>query len=689
MDKRQAKRRITGLRAELDRHRHLYHALDAPEISDEAYDSLFHELVRLEEEYPEFRSETSPTVRVGGEPLERFEKVRHAGRQWSFDDIFDDEELRAWDARTRKALTKVGISEIPAYLCELKIDGLKVVLTYEDGVFVRGATRGDGEIGEDITGNLRTIQSIPLALPHPVSMTVVGEAWLPKSELERINRERETAGEAPFANVRNAAAGSLRQLDPKVVAGRRLDSFIYDIDGIDDSIPEPGTQGDELSLLRRLGFKVNPDHRLCRTLDEVRDFYGYWSEHRDGIPSALDGIVIKLDSRRMQDALGYTAKAPRFAIAYKFPAEEAATVVEDIALQVGRTGVLTPVAHLRPVRVAGTVVSRATLHNADEIGRLDVRVGDTVIIRKAGDIIPEVVRVVEALRTGREKPFRMPDRCPVCDGPVVRRDTGDGDRKSVAHYCGNPGCFAIESERIAHAVGRKGFDIDGLGEKIVDQLIAEGLISDLGDIFDLREGDLASLDGFGEKSAGKLVAAIGAAKRVPFRRFLFALGIRHIGEEASILIADRLRSLLDGETVTLSGVIGRFPGIPAERFAAIPGIGRKSGESLHEWFSDEANLLLLRKLVSYGVEPFVTDDSDAAVSHVFAGKTVVLTGTLSRFTREEAKDMIRRNGGHPAGSVSAKTDFVVAGEDAGSKLADAERLGVPVLSEEEFARMTE
>ena len=687
MNKREAKDRIGKLRAELDRHRHSYHVLDAPEISDEAYDSLFHELVRLEEAYPEFRSETSPTTRVGGAPIEKFEKVRHVRKQWSFDDVFDEDELRAWDGRVRRMLAGAGIDADPAYCCELKIDGLKIILTYENGVLTRGATRGDGVTGEDITANLRTIQSIPLRLARPASMTVVGEAWLAKSELDRINAEREGAGEAPFANVRNAAAGSLRQLAPSVVARRRLDSYIYDIDSIGEGVALPDTQTGELTLLRELGFKVNPEQRTVGALEEVQAYYEHWSEHARDLPSALDGIVIKLDRIRMQEALGYTAKAPRFAIAYKFPAEEATTVVEGITLQVGRTGVLTPVAHLRAVRVAGTVVSRATLHNADEIKRLDVRTGDTVIIRKAGDIIPEVVRVVESLRSGDERIFRMPKRCPVCGGAISHRDTGEDGRESVAHYCENPNCFAVELERIVHAVGRKGFDIEGLGEKIVEQLMNEGLVSDLGDIFDLTEGDLEPLERFGERSAANLVSAIEAAKRVPFRRFLFALGIRHIGEEASLLIERHLPELLEGPYTTLDAFTKRFSGIPKERFVEIPGFGGKSGESLATWFASTEHRSLLRKLERFGVEPFVEEEASVS-SGIFSGKTVVLTGTLSRFTREEAKDMIRKRGGHPAGSVSRKTDFVVAGADAGSKLEKARELGVRVLSEEEFLNMT-
>ncbi|MEI6650701.1 MAG: NAD-dependent DNA ligase LigA [Candidatus Moraniibacteriota bacterium] len=688
MERNQVKERIEKLTAEVDRHRYLYHVEDAPDLSDEAYDSLFHELLRLEDEFPEFKSATSPTTRVGGDPIERFVKVRHARRQWSFDDIFDVRELRAWDLRTKKALVKAGIFDDPAYCCELKIDGLKVVLTYENGKFVRGTTRGDGEVGEDISHNLRTVQSIPLTLSEPVSATVVGEAWLAIPELSRINAEREAAGEPPFSNVRNAAAGSLRQLDPKIVAARRLDSFIYDLDDSDSTEGLPRTQMRELETLKRLGFKTNPEYRACRSIDEVQAYYEEWSGKRDALPYALDGIVIKVDARSMQEALGYTAKAPRFAIAYKFPAEEATTVVEDIAVQVGRTGVLTPVAHLRPVRVAGSVVSRATLHNAEEIARLDVRIGDTVVIRKAGDVIPEIVKVVSNLRTGAERVFRMPDRCPICGGPVARRPSGGDDgRESVASYCENPKCFAVELERIIHAVSRKGFDIDGLGEKIVEQLLLEGLISDMADIFDLTEGDLLPLERFGEKSVTNLVSAIAASRTVPLRRFLFALGIRHVGEESAILIASNLSLLFPDGLSGLRGIIDSFPKVTRERWTDIPGFGEKSGESLSEWFNDGSNLKLLEKMAEFGVEPSFPETETVKTDGVFSGKTVVVTGSLSRFTREEAKDMIRKNGGHPAGSVSAHTDFVVAGAEAGSKLAKAEALGVRVLSEDEFLRM--
>jgi DNA ligase (NAD+) len=772
MDKNEVKARIEKLRVEIDRHRKLYYTKDAPEISDEAYDSLFHELLALEAQYPEFRSATSPTLRVGGEPLEKFEKVRHATRQWSFDDVFDFSELKSWDEKTRKFLSKSGsVTPSPQsvrtdsspqageqdrirrpnlsieYVCELKIDGLKVVLTYEKGELVRAATRGDGAIGEDVTGNIKTIRSVPLKLARPVDLIAVGEVWLPSSELERINREREAAGEPLFANVRNAAAGSIRQLDPKVTASRRLEAFVYDIDqitnrnsssvilGLDpgiqkeksrnildsrlrgnDNFPDngnednlPKTQIEELELLKELGFQVNPEYRFCQTVEEVESYYGEWGARRHALSYALDGIVIKINGCTQQERLGYTAKSPRFGVAYKFPAEEATTVVEDISVQVGRTGVLTPVAHLRPVRIAGSVVSRATLHNQDEIDRLGLRVGDTVVIRKAGDVIPEVVSVVLNLRTGGEREFRMPEVCPVCGGKVKKQGTGNKEqaktkkgqgRESVAFYCMNPLCYAVEREKIVHAVGRKGFDIEGLGEKIVEQLMEEGLISDIADIFELTEGDLVPLERFAEKKAENIVESIAAAKHVPFSKFLFALGIRHIGEETAHIIARSAMSGMPNSSAkggpalgwkfpmvrNLADIAEVFPRVTEEEWMTIDGLGEKSAESLRDWFGDAKHLAMLEKMREAGVEA-VFEESVTQGGGALSEKTFVLTGTLTRFTRDEAKDMIRRKGGHVSGSVSSATDFVVAGTDAGSKLSRAHTLGVKVLSEGEFLEM--
>lgn len=540
MTKQEDKQRIEKLRKEIDYHRYLYHVLDKPEISDEIYNSLMRELRGLEEERPEFQSPDSPSQRIGGLPLERFEKVRHKHRQWSLDDAFSFEELRAWEEKILRMLEKKGVRERPEYCCELKIDGLKIILTYKKGLFARGATRGDGVVGEDITEQLKTIQSIPLRIANDIDLTVVGEGWMRKKDLEKINEKRKKRGEPEFANSRNAAAGSIRQLDPKITASRRLDSYIYDIDGIGGEFPE--TQLEELNLLEKLGFKVNKNYKVCRNLEQVEDLFKSWEPKRNKQQYGIDGLVVKINQKKAQDILGYTGKSPRWAIAYKFTPEKVTTEVEDIKVQVGRTGALTPVAHLRPVQIAGSVVSRATLHNEDEIKRLDIRVGDTVVIHKAGDVIPEVVEVLKNLRTGKEKKFHMPDQCPICGGPVKREkiSAGKNREESAAHYCLNKNCFAVEKEKIIHFVSKKGFDIEGMGEKIVEQLMNEGLISDFAGIFELKKGDLEPLERFAEKSADNLAQAIEKSKKITLPKFLFALGIRHIGEETASLLAKEI-----------------------------------------------------------------------------------------------------------------------------------------------------
>jgi DNA ligase (NAD+) len=713
--------RIGKLREEIEKHRRLYYVLDKPEISDEVYDSLFAELEKLEKECPELITPTSPTQRVGESPLKGFQKVRHEHKQWSFDDVFDFEELEAWEEKIKRMIEKeLKASEAKNYkldyCCELKIDGLKIILTYENGVLVQGATRGDGVVGEDVTHNIRTIQSIPLELGEKVSGTFIGECWLGKGELERINLERREKGEQLFANTRNAAAGSIRQLDPRIAAKRKLDSFIYDIDDLRES-SETGkiggmkTQTDELELLEKFGFKVNKYFRLCKSVKEVQEFYEEWTDKKSKQEYEIDGIVIKVNSRALQEALGYTGKAPRWGVAYKFPAEQVTTVVEDIVVQVGRTGALTPVAHLRPVRVAGSTVSRATLHNEDEISRLDVRVGDTIVIRKAGDVIPEVVSVMKNLRTGKEKEFKMPLKCPIC-GSEVRRETvgsphpsrlrdtlSQGERmvmkktsESAAHYCSNPKCYAAEREQIIHFVSRKGFDIVGLGEKIVEQLMEEGLVSDIADIFELKIGDLEPLERFAEKSAENLVESIEKSKMVALEKFLFALGIRYVGEETALLIAKNLERVIGrvGETGgknKIRIIMDSFPKISKEQWLEVKGIGEKSAESLVKWFADGQNLLILEKMAHSGVEIMLDNSIAVKEDGVLSGKTFVLTGELSGFTRDQAKDMIRKKGGNVSSSVSKKTDYVLAGENPGSKYQKAKELGVKIIDEEGFEKL--
>ncbi len=728
MNKAEAKNRIEKLSGEIDRLRHRYHVLDDPEVSDEIYDSLMRELRDLEAQHPEFKSPDSPSSRIGGEPLEKFEKVRHSHRQWSLDDAFSFEEIEAWQERNDKILQKKNLEkEKIDYCVEIKIDGLKIVLTYEKGFLVRAATRGDGIIGEDVTAQVRTIQSVPLKLKNEINITVVGECWMKKSDLAKINREREKNGEPPFANSRNAAAGSIRQLDPKITAKRKLSSFIYDIEELKIQNPKSEilnkfkiqnsnvqniqmseTQVKELELLKNLGFKVNPEYKHCQNLQEIQKFFEKWESKKDKQEYGIDGLVIKINSQKIQAELGYTGKSPRFAIAYKFIPEKVTTVVEDIKIQVGRTGALTPVAHLRPVLVAGSKVSRATLHNEDEIKRLDIKIGDTVIIHKAGDVIPEIVGVVENLRSGKEKTFQMPTKCPICGSAVKRQNVktsnAKGQEESAATYCTNPKCFAVEREQLIHFVSRKGFDIVGFGEKIVEKLMEEGLISNAADIFELTVGDLEPLERFAEKSAQNLVEAVEKSKKIALEKFLYALGIRYVGEETAVLIArnamkfsifnfqfsnksqfsndqkNKIKDLID--------IINVFPKITKEEWLTIKGIGDKSAESLAVWFRDKENIKLLERMQKLGVEIMFPDNkTNEAESYKLSGKTFVLTGELSGFTRDKAKDMIRKRGGDISSSVSRKTDYVVAGENPGSKYNRAKELGVKVIYEEEFSEL--
>jgi len=711
--KQGAKIRVEKLSREIDKHRKFYHTLDRPAISDSAYDSLVEELDNLEREFPDLQKSTSPSLRVGGEPLKSFHKIKHAIRQWSFDDVFDFKELKEWDAKIKRFLEKEAGTFLAKsallkfqrgeradfaveYVCELKIDGLKIILTYENGVLQRGATRGDGKIGEKVTENLRTIWSIPLRLNEPIDAIVVGEAWLSDNELKRINKERAARNEALFANPRNAAAGSIRQLDSRITASRKLDSFVYGIDRIESGTNAfSGTQIQELKRLKKLGFKVNEHYRLCKTIEEIEVYYKEWEKKRHNLSYGLDGIVVKVNEKRLMEVLGYTGKAPRFGVAYKFPAEQVTTIVKDIQMQIGRTGALTPVAHLRPVRVAGSVVSRATLHNFDEIERIDARVGDTVIIQKAGDIIPEILSVLKNLRIGKEKKIREPSVCPICGGGIKRVETGQKNDKSAALYCVNPKCFAVRREKLIHAVSKKGLDISGLGEKIVEQLMNAGLVKDVADIFALKPGDLESLDRFAEISSGKLAKAIVNAKRVPLHKFLFALGIRYVGEETVDLVARSVtRQFLNKSQVknfqikNLADIIDWFPKILKENWLKIHGIGEKSAQSLVEWFGNKGNQELLRRFADAGVNitlPEKKNHSEESLS----GMIFVLTGELFAFTRDEAKAMIKEKGGSVSSSVSQKTNYVVAGENPGSKYEKAKELGVRILDEEEFKKVVE
>jgi len=724
LSSKEAKIRIDKLSQEIDRLRYQYHVLNNPEVTDEVYSSLMAELRELEKNFPQFKLAYSPTQRVGGQPLDKFVKVKHAVRQWSFDDVFDFAELKKWEEKALRLISKSDLAYRQAgflnskqnsirqladkiqnsvdYCCELKIDGLKVILTYEKGIFVQGATRGDGIIGEDVTANLKTIQSIPLRLNQPISCIVVGECYLAKKELARINQDRKKKNEPLFANSRNAAAGSIRQLDPQVVAERKLNSFIYDLEYLEDKNQIPAKQTEELEFLKKLGFKTNPDYQYCRNIAEVNDYYQKWTAKKEQEAYGIDGVVIKVNSRQIQETLGYTGKAPRWGIAYKFPAEKATTIVEDIQLQVGRTGAITPVAKLRPVRVAGSLVGKATLHNADEIKRLELKIGDTVVIHKAGDVIPEVVEVIKNLRTGKEKKFQMPAFCPICGNavkkenlearPLSTKTTQRGQTSEVelsaATYCVNKKCFAQEKEKIIHFVSKKGFNIGGLGERIVEQLMNEGLVSNFSDIFELTKGDLEPLERFAEKSADNLIEAMENSKKIALPKFLFALGIRHLGEEGGVLIGKNLERVIGdtGEIRGIGGMIWVFPKISKENWMKIKGVGEKMAESVSAWFADWENIKVLQTMEKLGVE-IILEKQEENKNKKLENLTFVLTGELTSFTRDSAKDIIRKEGGDVSSSVSRKIDYVLVGENPGSKFGKAKELGVKIIGEEEFKKL--
>lgn len=664
MNKKEIKNRIAKLIEQIDRMRYQYHVLDQPEMDDAVYDSLTRELKDLEDKYPELKSLASPLLRVGGKPLDKFVKVEHKSRQWSLQDAFSFAEIEEWEERIKRILENDNIKDKLDYSCELKIDGLKIILTYKKGIFVQGATRGDGRIGENVTAQLKTIQSIPLELNKAVDITVVGEAWLNNKFLIDINRQREKDNIPPFANSRNAAAGSIRQLDPKITAERRLDSYIYDIDYYSGDFPE--TQIEELAFLSELGFKVNPKYKYCGSLKDIQGIYKEWDEKRNKQLYGIDGLVIKVNSKRLQDALGFTGKAPRWAIAYKFSPEKVTTQVLDIKVQVGRVGTLTPVAILKPVVVSGSTVSRATLHNQDEINRLGIRIGDTVVIQKAGDIIPDVVKVLVDLRTGKEKVFLMPDKCPICGSKIIK-PIGE-----VNHYCSNKKCFAIEREQITHFVSRPAFNIEGLGPKIIEQLINEGLIQDAADLFSLEEGDLEPLERFAEKSATNLITSINSAKEIELSNFIHALGIRHVGAETAIALAEYFKSL------------DKLIGASIGELVNIEDVGEKVAESICSWFGDKNKQLFIAKLFSNGVK---VNKAIKKTNNILNGQNFVLTGSMEKYSREEAKGIIRELGGKVSATVSNKTDYLVAGEDPGSKLAKAEKLNVRIINEAEFLKM--
>jgi DNA ligase (NAD+) len=673
---------IEKLREEIRRHEDLYYVRDDPEISDAEYDALLVRLQQLEERNPDKITPDSPTQRVGGRPAEGFAEVVHRRPMLSLDNSYNLDELRAFDQRCQR----LAEGRVLAYVAELKIDGLSLSLHYDDNLLVRGVTRGDGRIGEDVTLNARTIRSIPLRLraevtaagkgkaksaasnlkPDPATLEVRGEAFIPRKVFEQINAEREAQDEPRFANPRNAAAGTIRQLDPKIVHRRKLQMFAYDV--LAGERKPFATHWEALDWLETAGFQVSPERQLCSSIEEVIEFAGFIEAKRDELDYEIDGLVVKVNSTSLQDEFGTTNKAPRWAIAYKYAARQATTRVLDIVVQVGRTGALTPVANLEPVVLAGTTVARATLHNADEVKRLGIRIGDWVLIEKGGDVIPKVLKVIESKRTGAEKPFRMPKKCPVCGGEISKPEG------EVVSRCVAADCSAQLKGRLLHFASRRAMRIEGLGEALVDQLLATGKVHDAGDLYSLTLAEIASLERMAKKSAENLLSQIAASKQRDLANLVYALGLRHVGDRTATTLARQFGSLAALSNATVA------------ELDAVPEIGLTVAQSVRDWFDDAGNRELCERLAAAGVRTKM-DQSSQPTDNALAGKVFVLTGTLAAFTRDEARAAIEGRGGRVSSSVSKKTDYVVAGEEAGSKLDKATELGVAVLDEAAFSKL--
>lgn len=650
-------KRVQELHQLLHRYNYEYHVLDNPTVPDAEYDKLLHELIAIEEKHPELKTQDSPTVRVGAEPLSKFDKVDHDTPMLSLGNAFSEEDLIAFDTRVRN---EVGNVE---YMVELKIDGLAVSLKYVDGVFVQGLTRGDGTTGENITENLRTIYAIPLTIKEPLTFEVRGEAYMPKSSFIQLNEQRAANGEQLAANPRNAAAGSLRQLDSRLAAKRKLDIFLYSVNDLREI--NASSQSEALDRLDAIGFKTNPERRLCKDMQEVFEYIKLWTEKRENLAYDIDGIVIKVNNLAKQDELGFTAKSPKWAIAYKFPAEEVVTTLNDIELSIGRTGVVTPTAILEPVNVAGTTVGRASLHNEDLIHEKDIRIGDSVVIRKAGEIIPEVVRVVLDRRPEGATTYHMPEVCPSCGHELVRIEG------EVALRCINPKCDAKLVEGVIHFVSRTAMNIDGLGERIVQSLYQEGIIHDVADIYNLTREQLLPLERMGEKKVDKLLSAIEASKSNSLERLLFGLGIRHLGAKASQILAQEYHTM------------DRLKSATIEALTEIDDIGYKMAQSLVTYMQNEDIIKLIDKLASSGVNMTYNGQKkeDIEIHPVFGNKTIVITGKLNIMSRSDATKALTNLGAKVTSSVTKKTDLVIAGEDAGSKLEKAQTLGIEVWNE--------
>ncbi|MFA5196036.1 MAG: NAD-dependent DNA ligase LigA, partial [Bacteroidales bacterium] len=701
MNKQEIKKRVEKLRSEIEKYRYAYHVLDKSLISDAALDSLKNELQELETLHPDLVTADSPTQRVGGKPLEKFNKVRHSAPMMSIFDAFNPEDMRDWEKRLEKILNPTptlplvrgGSKNSPpyeggvrgGYYAELKMDGLAVALVYEKGKFILGATRGDGEVGEEVTQNLKTIEAIPLILRRPTEAELKniglsnesikkiyqaidngrfearGEAIISNKVFQELNKQYKKQGRAELANPRNAAAGSIRQLDSKLTAKRKLDCHIYSLLAPFNKGGQGGffkTHEQEHELAKLLGFKVLKQNKYCKNLDEAIKFHDYWEKNRDKVPFDCDGVVVIVNDLSLWGRLGIVGKGPRYMMAYKFAAEQATTVVEDVVWQVGRTGVLTPTAHLKPVKVYGVTVSRATLHNLDEIKRLGLKIGDTVIIERAGDVIPKIVKVLPNLRVGKEKEIKAPKECPMCSGPVEKVEG------EVAYRCVNKNCYAVHLRNLIHWASKNAMDVEGLGPKIIEQLIKEGLVKDISDFYKLTVGDLMPLERFADKSAENLVAAMAAKKEVELPRFIFSLGIRHVGEESALLLAKQLQ--IKNYELRIREFIDFFKNLKLEDLEKLPDVGPVVAKSIYDWFHDNHNLELLNKLEKNGV--MLRQGYGRQVPQKLAGKTFVLTGSLNRLTRDQAKAKIRELGGDISSSVSKNTDYVVAGDEPGSKL---------------------
>lgn len=674
MNEAQAKKRIDKLRKEINYHNYRYYVLDDPVISDYEYDQLMRELENLEGQFPRLKTPTSPTQRVGAPPLEKFEEVRHTLPMLSLANAFEAEEVKEFDARVKRFLQTSGDIE---YCTELKMDGVAIELIYEGGHFITGSTRGDGFVGEDVTQNLRTVKSIPLTLipwkakPLPSRLEARGEVYLPIKSFQELNRQRERNGEPLFANPRNAAAGSLRQLDSSITAKRPLDIFCYGVGQVSGQSFE--TQWGLLESLHHWGLKVNPNRKQCRRIEEALEFHEQLDESREKLPYEIDGVVIKVNSIRLQERLGTIARSPRWALAYKFKPKQVTTKVLDIVVNVGRTGALTPTAVLEPVRVGGVTVSSATLHNQDEVDRKDVRIGDTVVVQRAGDVIPEVVKVIPEKRTGKETKFRLPDKCPVCGSDVEKPKRGKGkDEEMAVAYCTNSACPARVKETIIHFASRDAMNIEGLGEKIIEQLVDRGLIKDYADLYALTLEDLLTLERMGEKLAGNILAAIQKSKKTSLDRLIYSLGILHVGEHIAKLLAREFSILEDLSQASL------------EELKTITGIGYEIASSIVKFFQQKGNQRVIQKLKERGVE---YRSRPQPRSKKWEGQSFVFTGALKTMSREEAESKVESMGGRASSSVSKKIHYVVAGEDPGSKYEKAKTLGVTIITEDEFLKM--